>query len=67
MPEPNPVSAVTASPFALERSEAVPALIGRHEDFLFISGLGGTACDVGAVADGARMYTRSEAPWALPA
>src|SRR5437899_8410967 len=44
--------------FVLERSEAVPALIGAHEDFLFIAGLGGTACDVGAVAgDGAHVYS----------
>src|SRR5260370_27876062 len=58
MPKPNPVSAVTASGFVLERSEAVPALIGRHEDFLFIAGLGGTARDVGAVAgDGAHVYS----------
>jgi len=48
----------TAPAFTLERSEAVPALIGRHEDFLFISGLGGTASDVGAVAgDGAHVYS----------
>jgi thiamine pyrophosphate-dependent acetolactate synthase large subunit-like protein len=50
---------VTAAPgFVLERSEAVPALIGRHEDFLIITGLGGTACDVGAVTgDGAHVYS----------
>src|SRR3954454_15498504 len=42
-------SAALASGFVLERGEAVPALIGRHEDFLIIAGLGGTACDVGAV------------------
>src|SRR5262245_14411351 len=42
----------------LERSEAVPALIGRHQDFLFIAGLGGTASDVGAVTgDGAHVYS----------
>jgi thiamine pyrophosphate-dependent acetolactate synthase large subunit-like protein len=42
----------------LERSEAVPALIGRHEDFLIIAGLGGTACDVGAVAgDAPHVYS----------
>src|SRR5262249_31993003 len=53
------VLASAAAPgFVLERSEAVPALIGRHEDFLFISGLGGTACDVGAVAgDSAHVYS----------
>ena len=33
-------------------------LIGRHEDFLFVTGLGGTACDVGAVTgDGAHVYS----------
>src|SRR5260370_37921387 len=48
----------TAPPFVLERSEAVPALIGRHEDFLIITGLGGTACDVGAVTgDGVHVYS----------
>ncbi|MFL5101713.1 MAG: thiamine pyrophosphate-dependent enzyme, partial [Xanthobacteraceae bacterium] len=47
-----------APAFVLERSEAVPALIGRHEDFLFISGLGGSARDVGAVTgDGAHVYS----------
>jgi thiamine pyrophosphate-dependent acetolactate synthase large subunit-like protein len=47
-----------ASDFELERSKAVPALIGRHEDFLFISGLGGTASDVGAVTgDAANVYS----------
>jgi thiamine pyrophosphate-dependent acetolactate synthase large subunit-like protein len=54
----NVTSATSAGGFVLERSEAVPALIGRHEDFLIISGLGGTACDVGAVAgDGAHVYS----------
>jgi len=47
-----------ASDFVLERAEAVPALIGPHEDFLFIAGLGGTACDVGAVTgDAAHVYS----------
>ena len=47
-----------AAGFVLERSEAVPKLIGRHDDFLFISGLGGTACDVGAVTgDSAHVYS----------
>src|ERR1700704_2584621 len=51
-------AAATAPGFVLERSEAVPALIGRHQDFLFISGLGGSARDVGAVAgDGAHVYS----------
>jgi thiamine pyrophosphate-dependent acetolactate synthase large subunit-like protein len=47
-----------APAFVLERSEAVPALIGRHEDLLIIAGLGGTACDVGAVTgDAAHVYS----------
>jgi thiamine pyrophosphate-dependent acetolactate synthase large subunit-like protein len=52
------MAAAAAPGFVLERREAVPALIGRHQDFLFVSGLGGTACDVGAVAgDGAHVYS----------
>ncbi len=48
--------------FVLERSESVPALIGRHEDFLIITGLGGTASDVGAVTgDSAHVYSLSGA------
>jgi thiamine pyrophosphate-dependent acetolactate synthase large subunit-like protein len=50
--------AAAAPGFVLERSEAVPALIGRHQDFLFITGLGGTASDVGAVTgDSAHVYS----------
>ena len=42
----------------LERGEAVPKLIGRHEDFLCITGLGGTAHDVCAVTgDSAHLYS----------
>src|SRR5262245_50053285 len=33
----------------LDRGEAMPKLIGRHEDFLIVTGLGGSAHDVGAV------------------
>jgi thiamine pyrophosphate-dependent acetolactate synthase large subunit-like protein len=52
------LAAAAAPDFVLERSEAVPALLGAHEDFLFIAGLGGTACDVGAVTgDGAHVYS----------
>jgi phosphonopyruvate decarboxylase len=41
----------------LERGEAVRKLIGRHEDFLIVSGLGGTARDVGAVTgDSAHVF-----------
>ena len=42
---------LTAMPgVVLDRGDAVPKLIGRHEDFLIVSGLGGVAHDVGAVA-----------------
>ncbi|HKA71510.1 MAG TPA: thiamine pyrophosphate-dependent enzyme, partial [Xanthobacteraceae bacterium] len=52
------VAKVIAPDLVLERSEAVPVLIGRHEDFLLIAGLGGTACDVGAVTgDAAHVYS----------
>ena len=50
--------ATAAASFTLERGEAVPALIGTHEDFLIIAGLGGTACDVGAVTgDAPHVYS----------
>src|SRR5712691_6784227 len=50
--------AAAAPGFVLERSEAVPKLIGRHEDFLLIAGLGGSARDVGAVTgDAAHVYS----------
>ena len=54
-----PDLAKAAAPeLVLERSQAVPALIGRHEDFLLVAGLGGTACDVGAVTgDTAHVYS----------
>jgi len=36
----------------------VPALIGRHEDFLIVSGLAGTSRDVATLTrDGAHSYT----------
>ena len=54
--KPGPTAA--AGNFALERGEAVPARIGRHQDFLIVAGLGGTASDVGAVTgDAAHVYS----------
>jgi phosphonopyruvate decarboxylase len=48
--------------FVLDRCQAVPALIGRHEDFLFVSGLAGTSRDVAALTDdGAHVYTMAGA------
>jgi thiamine pyrophosphate-dependent acetolactate synthase large subunit-like protein len=46
-----------APSFILDRRQAVPALIGRHEDFLIIAGLAGTAKDVAALTnDGAHGF-----------
>ena len=55
--------AMAAAPrFVLDRREAVPALIGRHEDFLIVTGLAGTARDVAALTrDGAHAYTMAGA------
>ena len=53
-----PAHSAAAGNFALERGEAVPALLGRHQDFLIVAGLGGTASDVGAVTgDAAHVYS----------
>src|SRR6266568_2949293 len=58
-----PANAAAAAPrFVLDRREAVPALIGRHEDFLIVTGLAGTARDVAALTrDGAHTYTMAGA------
>lgn len=51
------IAAAAAPGFILDRSVAVPALIGRAEDFLIIAGLAGTAKDIGAITrDGANVY-----------
>ncbi|MGH7062692.1 MAG: thiamine pyrophosphate-dependent enzyme [Stellaceae bacterium] len=52
-----------ASPdFILDRREAVPALIGRHQDFLIVTGLAGTARDVATLTqDGSHTYTMAGA------
>ncbi len=48
--------------FVLDRCRAVPALIGRHEDFLIVTGLAGTARDIAALTrDSARTYTMAGA------
>jgi thiamine pyrophosphate-dependent acetolactate synthase large subunit-like protein len=48
--------AATAN-FILDRRQAVPAIIGRHEDFLIVAGLAGTAKDVAALTnDGAHAF-----------
>jgi len=39
--------------FALDRNDAVPRLVGRHEDFLVVAGLAGTARDLTWLSDDA--------------
>jgi len=47
---------------SLDRTTAVPRLIGRHQDFLIVSGLGGTSKDVGALTgDSAGAFTMAGA------
>src|SRR6202790_2044577 len=61
-PEGVDMAAAIAAGFILDRREAVPALIGRHEDFLFVTGLAGTARDIAALThDGAHIYTMAGA------
>jgi thiamine pyrophosphate-dependent acetolactate synthase large subunit-like protein len=56
-PEGQGMARAAAPAFVLDRREAVPALIGRHEDFLIIAGLAGTAKDVAALTrDGAHAF-----------
>lgn len=55
-------TAADAVGFILDRLNAVPALIGRHEDFLIVSGLAGTSRDIAALThDGAHCYTMAGA------
>jgi thiamine pyrophosphate-dependent acetolactate synthase large subunit-like protein len=52
------IAAATAAGFILDRCEAVPALIGKPEDFLIVTGLAGTARDIAALThDSAQTYT----------
>src|SRR5438105_2076529 len=45
------LAAAAAPNFVLDRREALPALIGRHEDFLIIGGLAGAARDIAALTE----------------
>ncbi|MCB1546403.1 MAG: aldehyde dehydrogenase [Hyphomicrobiaceae bacterium] len=49
----------TADPrYTLDRCEIVPKLIGKHEDFLFVTGLAGTSKDIAALTkDGDHIFT----------
>jgi Thiamine pyrophosphate enzyme, C-terminal TPP binding domain len=59
---PGVIAAAVAAGFVLDRSQAVPALVGRHQDFLIVSGLAGASKDVAALTgDGAHTYTMAGA------
>src|SRR5215813_1575124 len=45
------LTAATAPSFVLDRREAIPALLGRHEDFLIVAGLSGTSRDIAALTN----------------
>jgi phosphonopyruvate decarboxylase len=56
------VAGAVAPAFVLDRREAIPALVGRHEDFLIVTGLAGTSRDAAALTkDGAHLYTMAGA------
>lgn len=58
----NDTSNTHTDDFVLDRREAVPALVGRHEDFLIVTGLAGTARDIAALTDDAsHVYTMAGA------
>jgi len=61
----------TTSPtpkFEMDRAKAVPALIGRHEDFLIVSGLAGTSKDMASLTgDAANLFTMAGAMGAASA
>jgi len=61
MPPPS-VLLAAAPDLVLDRREAVPRLIGRHEDFLIVCGLAGTSRDIAALTkDGAHIYAMAGA------
>jgi thiamine pyrophosphate-dependent acetolactate synthase large subunit-like protein len=45
------IANATMPHFILDRREAVPRLVGRHQDFLIVAGLAGTSRDIAALTD----------------
>ena len=61
-PQGRDTAGAIAPHFVLDRVTAVPALIGRHQDFLFVTGLAGTSRDIAALTgDGAHTYSMAGA------
>src|ERR1700681_3691243 len=51
------IGSAVARKFLLDRREALPKLLGRHEDFLIVAGLSGTSRDIAALTqNGAHAY-----------
>ena len=56
------MAGAAAPHFVLDRVTAIPALIGKHQDFLFVTGLAGTSRDIAALTqDGGHTYTMAGA------
>jgi thiamine pyrophosphate-dependent acetolactate synthase large subunit-like protein len=45
------IASATMPRFILDRRQAVPRLVGRHQDFLIVAGLAGTSRDIAALTD----------------
>jgi len=61
-PRAEQIAAAVKAGFVLDRCAAIPALIGNHQDFLFVAGLAGTSRDVAALTgDGAHTYSMAGA------
>ncbi len=61
-PRAEQIAAAIKAGFVLDRITALPALVGRHEDFLFVAGLAGTSRDVAAITnDGTNTYSMAGA------
>src|SRR5215204_3178852 len=61
-PQGDDMAAAIAAGFVLDRREAIPKLVGRHEDFLIVTGLAGTSRDIAALTeDGAHTYSMAGA------
>lgn len=61
-PRAEQIAAAVKAGFVLDRCAAIPALIGKHDDFLFVAGLAGTSRDVAALTgDGAHTYSMAGA------
>lgn len=62
MDEQPTASSNTAPNYLLDRKDAVPKLVGNHEELLIVSGLAGTSKDIAALTDdGSNAFTMAGA------